>query len=390
MRRALLLVPLLLALGCKPKPVPVVTRPDSAAVAPDTTDSVGTDSTLLDQQDGYWFDGNEVDTMPDTQGELPKQVPGRRGAVYQGVAQGMYNYPIDKFTWNGPFNAVAMNVPPAGSADRIRNVCATGMRIVMVIPRRYITTTGGNKAPFSPSKGDAVVDAYKRDGLGQAVAACPRALLSVNLADDYGCAECWGGKITTQQQIYAWAKYWKQQLPNIPIGVRVEPAWILKVPSLGLQNVIDNANCQYRTKKGPIGTYLPRCVADAKKLGLKLIGGMNVTHGVYAGSPPPLTPDQIRTFGGAYARESDVCAVVNWWVDDNFSKADYQKAYVDVASILRARSTTTNCTRGGPTATAPDSFPADSGVATDSATVAPAVIAAETSAAAPDHGHRHR
>lgn len=344
MRIRLLLAALCVVGACKPKPQPA--PPDtSVTVIPDTTtpspDVAATDTLL---PDSILWDGEEVDTYPP--GPLPPVLPGvAPRSLNTGVAQGMYDYPKSLWPENKSINAIAMNVPPDKNLPgTFKQVCESGNRIQMVIPRRYITTTGTAKAPLSLKRALQVVDLYVQNGLPAALAACPKAVIGVNLADDYGCAACWGGKIVTQQELETWAKYWKQKVPAAPLIVRVEPFWVAKYPPLA--KTIDAAVCQYRTKKGPLAAYADRCRNDAAALGLRLIYGMNVTHGVEAGSPPPMTPEQVRSFGLFFAGRPEICAMVHWWMDDNFQKLTYQNAYLDVKAALTKLSWR-DCRKGG-------------------------------------------
>lgn len=49
----------------------------------------------------------------------------------------------------------------------------------------------------------------------------PATIIGLNLADDYTCSTCWGGKTISQAQIAAWATYARAKLPGLPLGVRI-------------------------------------------------------------------------------------------------------------------------------------------------------------------------
>lgn len=309
MTRRILAAAFLLALGCKPHPKP---QPPADSTAADT-------ATAVDSSDTVLWDRDEVDTMPPVSGPFPEShtLSARPG----GLGMSMYNYPKSLWCTDKPINGAAINVLPKDVVKVLKSAAACGMRIQIVTPRSLITTTGRPGAPLSMTRAKASSKAYADFGL---VKACTvdyrRACIGINLGDDYGCASCWGGKIVTQAEMYEWGSYARSVLPGVPLGLRVEPMWARKDPRLG--QAFDYTNCQYRTKKGDLATYLNRCQTDAQAIGLKVTTGQNFSNCSVAGDSPPCTNTQLRTFITAMVKHPVTCSVISWWYDGDYPRAE--------------------------------------------------------------------
>ena len=131
-----------------------------------------------------------------------------------GLAAGLSNWPVDQYC-DGVTSATAQPLDPSALLPRIQLAARCGVRLVLIIPRRLLTT---NHQTVGCSRWTA------RGALPTATPPCSgptrspstaATLLGLNLADDYGCPACWGGKVITQAQIAEWAGYARAKLPGL-------------------------------------------------------------------------------------------------------------------------------------------------------------------------------
>jgi hypothetical protein len=148
-------------------------------------------------------------------------------------------------------------------------------------------------------------------------------ILGFNLGDDYGCRNCWGGRVITQSQIAAWAAYARARLPGLPLGARVTPDWVAAAPSLA--PLLDYTWAQYHTGKGDAQTYYDRAARTAARLGLRVIMGLNVHHCYGVGTDPCTTTELLR-LGRVAVRHPASCAFLSWRYDEaTWQRADIRE-----------------------------------------------------------------
>jgi hypothetical protein len=185
------------------------------------------------------------------------------------------------------------------------------VRLAIVPLRKYLTVDGLKGSPFSPDSAKAFTDRMAKVLVPDTLRKYDPWIIGFNLADDYGCASCWGGVPVTPAQIETWARYIRTKIPGLRLGVRADPtAFVAK--STTLQSAIDYAWAQYHTGKGDAKTYFDKQVSVAKSQGLALAMGLNLKYcdGVSGGIA--CTPAQIRTYLGLAAQYPDNCALLGW------------------------------------------------------------------------------
>ena len=185
-------------------------------------------------------------------------------------AIGMSTWPTEWYC-SGPMSAAMQQVPPQEVLRRVQLASRCGVRLVLVPPRRMLTADGQPDGRFSIDMANRVIDKYARELPPDTLAKYRSTLLGFNLADDYGCLKCWGGKAITQGEIADWAAYAREKLPGMPLGVRVVPEWVSRDPKLA--PLLDYAWAQYHTRKGDAKSYFDDAAAAAEKLGLRVVMG---------------------------------------------------------------------------------------------------------------------
>ena len=86
-----------------------------------------------------------------------------------------------------------------------------------------LTADGENRGVFSVDSARRLIDRYAEELPPDSIRKYGDVILGFNLADDYGCCECWGGRAIRQSEIAEWADYARTGLPGVALGVRVEP-----------------------------------------------------------------------------------------------------------------------------------------------------------------------
>src|SRR5438094_2667630 len=141
-----------------------------------------------------------------------------------GLAAGLSAWPADLYC-GGPASASVQPLDPRALLGRVQLAARCGVRLVLVPPRRFLTVNGQTAGLFSVDSAKRLADRFAAVLPADTLRKYRATILGMNLADDYGCADCWGGRAITQTQIAAWAAYARTRLPGLPLGVRVPPDW---------------------------------------------------------------------------------------------------------------------------------------------------------------------
>ena len=255
-------------------------------------------------------------------------------AGHAGLAAGMSAWPADSYC-DGPLSGTMQPLEPHQLLDRIQLAARCSFRLVIVTPRRRLTTNGRTVGLFSPDSANRLIDRYALVLPADTIRKYRSTILGLNLADDYGCAECWGGEKLTQAQVADWARYARSRLPGLPLGVRVTPDWVARDPDLA--PLLDYAWAQYHTKKGDPQKFYDGSADLAHALGLRLVMGVNVEHCYGSGTPECSAEDLVR-FGTMAVSHPASCAFINWRYDEaTWARADIREAWDGLLAIARGR-----------------------------------------------------
>ena len=261
-----------------------------------------------------------------------------------GFAAGLSAWPTDAYC-SGPMSAAMQQVDPKALLARLQLAARCNVRLVLVPPRRLLTADGRPEGRFSVDSAKRFTDRYAAVLTADTIRKYGPTILGLNLADDYGCTRCWGGTAITQAQIAEWAAYTRTRLPGIPLGVRVTPDWVGAHPPLARE--LDYAWAQYATRKGDAQDYFDRAATAARRLGLKVVMGVNTENCYAAGTSTPCTAADLARFGGMAVRHPGSCAFVSWRYDEGtWAQAAVRAAWEELAAVARGREAA-NCRRGG-------------------------------------------
>lgn len=264
-------------------------------------------------------------------------------AAVQGIAAGVSVWPADRYC-SGPMTGTMQPLDPVDVLPRIQLAARCGVRLILVTPRKFLTTTGHVKGVFLVDRAKALTDDYAAQLPPDTLRKYRETLLGMNLADDYNCRKCWGGEPISRSDIEDWAAYARTKLPGLPLGVRIEPKWVTDDPKLA--TLLDYTWAQYQTKKGDQQEYYDDVARDARKLGLKVVMGVSV-QSCYGGGSGPCKPDDLLKFGTAAVTNPASCAFLNWKYDaETWDDPQVQAAWAKLLALAKSRPMT-DCRRAG-------------------------------------------
>ena len=259
-----------------------------------------------------------------------------------GFAAGMSTWPADSYC-TGPTSAAMQSLEPRAVLGRIQLAARCGVRLVIVPPRRSLTTNGQSAGVFSVDSAKRLTDRYAVVLPPDTLRKYRATILGMNLGDDYGCTSCWGGKEITQAQVAEWAAYARAKLPGLPVGVRVTPDWVAASPSLA--PLLDYAWAQYHTKRGDPERYYDQAASLAKQLGLQMVMGVNLEN-CYGPETSACTAADLVRFGTLAVSHPASCAFLSWRYDETtWQRADIREAWDGLLALAKARQAR-ECRRG--------------------------------------------
>jgi hypothetical protein len=252
-----------------------------------------------------------------------------------GFAAGLSAWPAEAYC-AGPMTAAIQQVDPRAVLSRLQLAARCNVRLFLVPPRRLLTTSGRPNGEFSVDSAKRFTDRYAAVLPADTLRKYRATILGLNLADDYGCTSCWGGRAITQAEIAEWATYTRARLPGVPLGVRVTPDWVEKLPPLAQQ--LDYAWAQYATRKGDARTYFDRSATIAQRLGLKVVMGINVEDCYAPRSSMPCTAADLARFGDLAVRHPTSCAFVSWrYRVETWARTDLRAAWDGLLATAAGR-----------------------------------------------------
>jgi hypothetical protein len=231
-----------------------------------------------------------------------------RPVLRVGLAAGLTQWPEELYCTEAG-SAAMQPLDPGALLARVQLAARCGLRLVIVPPRRFLTASGQNPGIFSVDSAKRLIDRYAAVLTPDSIRKYRDIILGLNLADDYGCTACWGGRAIRQAEIAEWADYARARLPGIALGVRVEPSWVAAWPALAPK--LDYAWAQYHTRKGEAQAYYDKAATTAAQLGLRVVMGVNVEN-CYGPESAPCSAEDLERFGTIAVMHPGSCAFLNW------------------------------------------------------------------------------
>lgn len=253
---------------------------------------------------------------------------------------GMSQWPASEYCGQAGLTGAMQPLEPKDALPRVQLAAQCGVRLFIVPPRHNLTANGKTAGLFVIDSAKVLTDRYAAVLPTDTLAKYRSTILGLNLGDDYGDKNAWGGQTITNTQIAAWAAYASGKLIGMPLGVRVPCRWVGST----LAPLLDYCWAQYRADFGDARTWYATQAADAKADGLRIVAGVNLQN-CYGPSTPGCSAADLTTFGTAAISLPESCAFVSWvydpawWADPNV-----RLAFGGLLTLAKQR-TGTDCRR---------------------------------------------
>ena len=261
---------------------------------------------------------------------LPPGSASFSGSFAGGIPFGTFALPKNEFgeLYNGGLSIIW----PKFLLAELAEIKARGGRVVLSLTgnENYYKDGDGH---FSLSRWKERVDAYRGVDFSSYIE--DGTIIGHYLIDEPNDAYNWNGKPVPGPVVEEMAAYSKQLWPGMATIVRVDPGYLAgwSAPYRHL----DAAWAQYVTRKGTAEDYIRRNIADAQRLGLALLTGLNIRKGAPGGTE--MSASLIESAGSTILKESYPCAFISWQYDARYlSRSDIRGAMQSLAPRARSRS----------------------------------------------------
>ena len=276
------------------------------------------------------------DTTTPPAGNCGRVEPSNVRPTHEGIAIGPTHVPTSKFG-------------PAYSGTQITALLGSCLLADLEAARRtdtrvFISFTGNEQYNrdangFSMTKWKQRVDRFRNLDLDPYIE--DGTILGHLIMDEPNDVNNWNGKVVTQAEIEEMARYSKEVWPTMTTYIRTFPEYLLG----GQYPHLDALWFHYLDRFAPLDEFIDVHFADVRKLGLKIIAGINVINGGNGSSGIPgrgpnkfgMSADEIREYGGKLLAQSDLCAFLFWeWDDKYFERPEIKAAVQDLADKARS------------------------------------------------------
>jgi hypothetical protein len=258
---------------------------------------------------------------------------------------GITAQPNDAF---GPrYNGGLRNIFPQYLTRDLAEIRSRGGKVALMMagPDYYYKDADGH---FSLTKWKARVDRY--DGVDFDAFIKDGTLIGHYLIDEPNDPANWNGRPIDGETLDEMARYSKAKWPGLVTIVRTTPDYLEKWAPY---RYLDAAWAQYVERKGSPENFLADNVASAKRQGLGLVVGLNISKGTE--DKGELTASQVKAWGAAMLGSSYPCAFVSWKWDDRYMAASAMQDAMDYLRRLADDRPFKTCaaSAGGSTTTDP-------------------------------------
>jgi hypothetical protein len=264
--------------------------------------------------------GDPVDT-PATVTDIAAAEPVISTGMLAGIPMGHFSQPTETF---GPtYNGALRNISPDLLVRELAAIKARGGRVVLgfVGNARHYKDSRGH---FSLSMWKSRIDRFRNVNFTQYIN--DGTIIGHYLIDEPNDQHNWNGTVVPGSTVEEMARYSKQFWPGMATIVRTEPRYLATWS--GTYRYLDAAWAQYVYRKGEASAYLTRNVADARRKGLALVVGLNVSLG--GPNTRPMTASQVAAWGSRMLADTYPCAFISW---------HYQSGLLGSSSMQSAQAT---------------------------------------------------
>jgi hypothetical protein len=262
-----------------------------------------------------------------------------------GIPIGFFAHPTTMF--NSRYNGGHQNISEGALLKELSEIKSRGGKVVLSLagsPKYYL-----QDGHFSFTKWKERINRYRYVNFSSFIS--DGTVIGHFMIDEPNDPANWNGVAVSPAVLEEMGKYSKQLWPEMPTIVRVEPGY------LGMSHkFVDAAWAQYLHRRGDVGDYIRRNVADAQERGVALVIGMNVLKG---GNPngTAMSASEVASWGSTLLSSTYPCAFISWEYDANFLSSSGMGAAMDELRRKAENRSTRSCRRtsGGTTTPPPPS-----------------------------------
>ena len=263
-----------------------------------------------------------------------------------GIPIGFFAHPTTMF--NDRYNGGHQNISAGQLLQELTAIKSRGGKVVLSLtgsPTYYL-----QDGHFSFTKWKERVDRYR--GINFTPFITDGTVIGHFMIDEPNDPANWNGEPVSPAMLEEMGRYSKQLWPEMATIVRVEPGY------LGANHkYVDAAWAQYLYRRGDVGEYIRRNVADAQARGVALVVGMNVLKG---GNPngSAMSASEVQSWGSTLLSSTYPCAFISWEYDAGFLSSSGLGAAMDELRRRAESRSTRSCRRtSGGTTTPPPPAP---------------------------------
>lgn len=249
--------------------------------------------------------------------------PSFSAAFRGGIPFGAWAVPTDEF---GPiYNGAMRNIWPQELVSELAAIKARGGRVILSLAGKE-TNYLDSRGHFSLALWKERINRYKDVDFSSFIE--DGTVIGHYIIDEPNDPRNWGGDPVPGSMVETMAAYSKQLWPKMAAIVRAEPGYLAATG--GPYRYLDAAWAQYVSWKGQPDDYIRRHVADAQKLGLALVTGLNITDG--SPTKGPMSASLVQSAGSTLLADSYPCAFISWtWIDQYMARSDIKTAMTNLS-----------------------------------------------------------
>jgi hypothetical protein len=242
-----------------------------------------------------------------------------------GIPFGTFNHPTSALS--SVYNGALRVILPNELLGELAAIKARGGRVVLSLvgPKANFVEKDGD---FSLTLWKERVDRYRGVNFNSYIQ--DGTIIGHYLMDEPNDAHNWNGRPVPGSMVEQMAAYSKQLWPGMATIVRVDPGYL--TPWAPYRH-LDAAWAQYVTRKGTAEDYIKRNIADAQRLGLMLVTGLNISKG---DGGREMSADLVESAGTTLLEQSYPCAFLSWTYDDEYlARANIRTAMSRLSQMAR-------------------------------------------------------
>ena len=255
-----------------------------------------------------------------------------------GIPFGTWALPTDMF--GDTYNGAVRNIDPSLLLSELADIKARGGRVILAMAGNEENYKDGANH-FSLTMWKQRIDRFRGVNFNSFID--DGTVMGHYIIDEPNDPANWGNQPVPGTMVEELAAYSKSIWPKMATIVRVEPTYLSKWTGY---RALDAAWAQWVTNRGDPADYLRGQAAEAQKIGVMLVTGLNIRKG--APNQQPLSASTVLSAGSALLANDYPCAFISWEYDaDYLARSDIKSAMTQLSNKAEAHPVR-SCLRGGP------------------------------------------